>query len=297
MPRLRQPTSDIPTFEHCNLDHDVDFPPLYFATIERRSELPRSFPHRHSYFHLQWVTEGRGRHMIDFRDHSVRDSSIFIVAPGQIHFWDVEPETQGYLFNFNAEIFPGGEGPLNDERLRARVQSHPAFYPDASQANDIAQIVSLIAAEYRQPRIGSTEIVTHLFQVLLLRTLRIEEPSMLSGSRPAANLAHRFSLAVERSFRESGAVAEYARCLDVSERTLAEATKRVMGKTPKEIVQDRLLLEAKRLLMHSNMAVTEIACHLNFEDPAYFGRFFRKRTKVTPGEFKKSVLESVHQPT
>ena len=294
MSRPSTTAASIPTFEHCNLDHDADFPPLYFASLERRSELPRTYPHRHSYFHLFWVTRGQGRHMVDFCDHPVRDSSIFIVAPGQIHFWAVQAHTQGYLFNFNAEVFAGAAdgAAAYDEQLRLRVQANPAFYPEGEQAGALAQLVELIAAEYRQPGRGSTQIVTHLFQALLLRILRIKQFGGVGATPPAAGLAQRFSLQVERQFRQSSAIAEYASGLNVSERALAEATKRALGKTPKEVVHDRLLLEAKRLLIHSNMAVADIAFHLNFEDPAYFGRFFRKRTAMSPGEFKKAMLEA-----
>ncbi|MDQ2779476.1 MAG: helix-turn-helix domain-containing protein [Pseudomonadota bacterium] len=298
MSRTRSAFASIPTLEHCNLDHDADFPPLYFTALEWRSELPRTYPHRHSYFHLFWVTQGAGRHMIDFCDHPVQDRSIFIVAPGQIHYWSVAPGTQGCLFNFNAEIFDGSSAgaAAHDEQLRLRLQVNPAFYPDAAQAQAVSQLVDLIAAEYRQPGRGSTEIVTHLFQVLLLRILRIEQPSTVEPTSASTGLSQRFALEVERRFLQSSAIADYANALCVSERTLAEATKRATGKTPKELILDRLLLEAKRLLLHSTKAVAEIAYHLNFEDPAYFGRFFRRRTGMAPGEFKRVTRDTGSAP-
>ncbi len=298
MSRTRIAAPSIPTLEHCNLDHEADFPPLYFTALEWRSELPRTYPHRHSYFHLFWVTQGAGRHMVDFCDHPVQDRSIFIVAPGQIHFWSVEPQTQGYLFNFNAEVFAGnsGGGAAYDEQLRLRLHANPAFYPDGAQAEAVSQVIDLIAAEYRRPGRGSTDIVTHLFQVLLLRILRIEQPSVVATPSSAPGLSQRFALEVERRFLQGSAMADYANALCVSERTLAEATKRAAGKTPKEIILDRLLLEAKRLLLHSNMAVADIAYHLNFDDPAYFGRFFRRRTGMAPGEFKRVTRESAFAP-
>ena len=299
MSRTRSAAPSIPTLEHCNLDHDADFPPLYFAALEWRSELPRTYPHRHSYFHLFWVTQGAGRHMVDFCDHPVQDRSIFIVAPGQIHYWSVEPQTQGYLFNFNAEIFAGNSGgaAAYDEQLRLRLHENPAFYPDDAQAQAVSQIVELIAAEYRRPGRGSTDIVTHLFQVLLLRILRIEQPSVVATPSVAPGLSRRFALEVERRFLQGSAMADYASALCVSERTLAEATKRATGKTPKEIILDRLLLEAKRLLLHSDMAVADIAYRLNFDDPAYFGRFFRRRTGMAPGEFKRVTREHADAPS
>lgn len=292
MSKFRVPAPSIPTLEHCNLDRDVDFPPLYFAALEVHSELPRTYAHRHSYFHLLWVTQGAGRHMIDFCDHPVRDSSIFIVAPGQIHFWSVLPQTQGYVFNFNAETFASNSGGAAlVEQLRLRLHTNPAFYPNIEQAQAVSQIVELIAAEYQRPGRGSTEIVTHLFQVLLLRSMRIEQPNVVATPSAFRGLNQRFALEVESRFMDSSAIADYASALCVSERTLAEATKRAAGKTPKEIILDRILLEAKRLLHHSNMAVSDIAYRLNFEDPAYFGRFFRLRTGMAPGEFKRLTRE------
>lgn len=284
---------EVPTFRQLAFEVGDGLAPFFFARLEERGDLPRPFPHRHSYFHLMWVTRGSGRHMIDFRDHPVRDNSIFIVVPGQIHFWAVNPETEGFVFNFSGDLFPqdsGGE-PGADERLRERVYANPSFHPVGDVARTIAVITGQIEQEFTHPAPWSAQVIGSLFKVLLIQVLRIEQPMLSSPPSSFIRLAHRFRTQVEERFLDTSAIGAYAKGLGISERQLAEATKRAFGQTPKDILQDRILLEAKRLLLHSEIGVADIAFHLNFQDPAYFGRFFRRRVRMTPGEFKRRGLD------
>jgi AraC-like DNA-binding protein len=83
--------------------------------------------------------------------------------------------------------------------------------------------------------------------------------------------------------------AQYARLLHVTERALNEATRRALGQTAAQLIRDRLMLEAKRLLAHSQESITSVATQLAFEDPAYFSRCFKKHTGRTPLEFRQSL--------
>ena len=95
---------------------------------------------------------------------------------------------------------------------------------------------------------------------------------------------------VEASFRQHWPVADYARTLGVSEDRLHAMASRATGLPPKEIVQRRLLLEAKRHLLYTTMTVKEIAYDLGFHDPAYFSRFFARRAGMAPGAYRKSGM-------
>lgn len=100
-------------------------------------------------------------------------------------------------------------------------------------------------------------------------------------------LTKRFKLLIDQHYLDFGPLRDYADRLNVTERQLNEAVKRTLGRTAGRLVHDQLVLEAKRLLSNTNMGIAEIAFHLNFEDHAYFGRFFKKHTQMTPGEFKR----------
>jgi AraC-like DNA-binding protein len=131
----------------------------------------------------------------------------------------------------------------------------------------------------------------HLHNVLLLamRTKQLQPTSI-----PRKGIALDYTLllkgTVERKFLTLKTVAGYAELLCVPEKRLAQATAKVLGKTPKAMIDDRVLLEAKRMLMHSSLAIKEIGYRLGFEEPTNFIKYFRKHTSSTPAEFREKYL-------
>jgi len=96
---------------------------------------------------------------------------------------------------------------------------------------------------------------------------------------------------LESNYTQLKSVSDYAQIICISEKRLGQATSKVLGKSPKEIINDRILLEAKRLLVHTNLSVKEIGQELGFEDPAYFVRYFKKNTETTPVEFRETHVK------
>ena len=93
---------------------------------------------------------------------------------------------------------------------------------------------------------------------------------------------------LESNYSKLKSVNDYSAIICISEKRLGQATAKILGKTPKEIINDRILLEAKRLLVYTNLSIKEIGQELGFDDPAYFIRYFRKSTETTPVEFRES---------
>jgi AraC-like DNA-binding protein len=96
---------------------------------------------------------------------------------------------------------------------------------------------------------------------------------------------------LEQHFRSESHPAVYARMLRSTERALNEATRRALGATPNRLIRDRVLLEAKRLLLHSSMAVAQVADQLGFDDPAYFSRCFKKHTGRSPVDYRHALTK------
>jgi AraC family transcriptional activator of pobA len=107
----------------------------------------------------------------------------------------------------------------------------------------------------------------------------------------AVGLVRRFRQAVERSFRVTTSVPDYARALGVTTSHLNESLRLETGLTAGDLIRERLLLEAKRLLLHSELTIAEIAYELGFEDPSYFSRFVRRELKASPAEFRSRVRQ------
>ena len=96
---------------------------------------------------------------------------------------------------------------------------------------------------------------------------------------------------LESNYTKFKSVNDYAKLVCISEKRLGIATSKVLGRSPKEIINDRILLEAKRLLVHTNLSIKETGQELGFEDPAYFVRYFKKNTEATPVEFRETYLK------
>ncbi len=99
----------------------------------------------------------------------------------------------------------------------------------------------------------------------------------------------RFVNLINESYHKGFTISEYARMLFVSSRTLSDLTQQLLNKTPSQMIQERIILEAQRLLLYSNLNINQIGYRLGFDDASYFVKYFKKHTQISPSEFRKSV--------
>lgn len=267
------------------------------ARLDGRTELPRPFPHRHSYYHVLWMTAAEGEHMIDFERYEVRPQSVFFISPDQIHAWTSRVPPAGWIVNFSIEffleMFPKADA-LAEFPFFHLANTEPVVYLDEEHAAALMPLLVEIEAEFMSDASWRHDIVRSLFLVFLTRLRRLYRPAERERRAPQTFLlAKKFKLLIEQNFGRLGSVHDYAALLNVTDRYLNEAAKKATGKTASQLIHERILLEAKRLLILSDRGVSEIAFALGFEDPAYFCRFFRKSTQLSPGEFKRRHARSL----
>lgn len=245
-------------------------------------------PHRHSHYEILWITDGAGTHTIDFREYPVAPGAVFLLPPGPVHSLRVERPLSGFKIFFTAEFL------ALDTPLRDPPSPLPFFRPGepdavlfltAPEAGRVGRIVEDLEAEFRADEPGRREMLRAHLQVLLLTLGRL---ALGRGDLPAPPppLARQFLLLVEEHFRHTTRVGDYARLLAVTPGHLGDAVKAATGKTAGAHLAGRALLEAKRLLTHSDRTSAEIAAELGFADPSYFGRFFRRHEGRSPGAFR-----------
>ncbi len=284
-------TSTFPTFD--TSDFGGESGPFYFdlVRLQDRTDIPRSFPHRHNYYHLLWLTEAHGMHMLDFEKFELRPNTVFFVSPGQIHSWTSSIRPKGYVINFSTDFFVQ-MFPRSDDIAQFPffhiTRDTPALYLDQPQHDGLLPLLLEIEKEVIHRESGRFDIVRSYLLILLTRLRRLYPVHTPDDVSPQNySLTKRFKLLMEEYFLEFGPVRDYADKLHITERQLNDAIKRTMGCTAGQLVQERIVLEAKRLLSNTNLGISEIAFQLNFDDLAYFCRFFKKHTQLTPGEFKK----------
>lgn len=284
----------LPIFKIVNYDYGSTIKSLDFhlAPLEdMKSTLP--YPHRHEFYHIVWVVKGSGHHVIDSTRYEVRDHTLFFMAPGQIHDFVLSEDTTGYAISFSSEFFAfkvlnrrsHTEIPVYDfERIPNTI------YMTESQAGDLRRVLDGISDEYQSEADGYEEAIWSYLRVLLIKSARMGcgVPDELNSSRSVL-LSRRFRSLLETHFNTLHEPADYARLLNVTERALNDATRQALGNTAARLIRERVMLEAKRLLLHSGENVAQIAIQLAFDDPAYFSRCFRKHTGRSPVDFRRSL--------
>jgi AraC-like DNA-binding protein len=227
-------------------------------------------------FHVLAIAgQGHGIVTVDFVRYCLEPGTIVWIRPGRVHQWNDIASLDGTLVLFRPESVPvesPGANPFGPVTWR----------PSGDQAL-IGIAAHHLHREYeaahsRLP--GTPAILRALLDVLLLRVSGCA-PAPQAGGAPFTA----YAAAVDAHYATSREVAWYARRLGFSPRTLSRATHQAVGRSAKQFIDDRVVLEAKRLLAHTEITVAECARRTGFDDPANFSKFFRARAHIAPGEF------------
>jgi AraC family transcriptional regulator, transcriptional activator of pobA len=251
--------------------------------------------HRHNYFELFFL-EGKGEHFNDFEVYKIETPTIVCVSPGQVHFWENKESLRGPMICFTqefAEKYASADYSLLQHRFWFPAGNPPVIPVSEELARDLAMLLDEIQREFKAGAEGSDRIVRLLLQLILLKMNRLYlAGNVTQGSRRETELVRNFLVKLEHNLGVASSVSSYAALLSVSPETLSETVKKETGKTPGTLIRERVLLEAKRLLLHTSLSVAEIAYQLLFKDPSYFNRFFRRSTGNTPAEFRKQCWQA-----
>ena len=248
--------------------------------------------HRHpDLAQLIHVTAGLGTAHIDGADMAVVAPALLALPPGVVHGFRFRPGTEGTVLTLAAAHLQDLERAIEDAPSvslptdRAIVQPLDRL-PQADRAALAADFAGLLG-EYHQSRPGRRAML----QAALVRIMVSLARSTSSGGRAIGDggtedLVARFRALVERHFRDGRCLGDYAADLGVGERSLRRAVRSATGLTPLHLIHKRVLVEAQRDLAYTARSVAEIGYDLGFDDPAYFSRFFRRGTGVTPAGFR-----------
>lgn len=241
-------------------------------------------------FHLVFVvTAGAGHHTVDFAEHPLGPGSVMWVRPGQVQQFDPAFQLRGPLLMFRPDFPPPGTA-VDDPFGAVTWTLSPA------QRRLVQAGLRHLAVEYAalpdQWNVAHSAVLAHLLGAVLHRLVLADKGTQAASQRPvpaSREVFTRFRAAVERDFAEVRHVEHYARTLGYSTRTVARATTAVAGMSPKAFIDHRVVLEARRLLAHTDLPAARIADRLGFPDPTNFLKFFQHRTGTTPGRFRRQL--------
>jgi AraC family transcriptional regulator, transcriptional activator of pobA len=288
--------SAIPVYDICTIDQQAQKNLLIerFGLYLQKHYHNLHLPHRHSFYHLVLFTKGKGTHTIDFEQFAVRPLQIYFMVPGQVHSWHFDGDTDGYIVHFNEELLSGFL--LNShylERFRffgGNAADCVCQLPQAIHPQTVALFEAMLAELER-----GNDQHADMIRLKLLELFIVVERAGTGGNhnhtpQQKHTLLRSFQRLIERHFRSMRLPREYADLLYVTPNHLNALCQDLVGKTAGDLIRDRVLLEAKRLLTNADMTATQIAYDLHFVDNSYFNRFFKKNTGLTPDEFRKTFL-------
>jgi AraC-like DNA-binding protein len=254
-------------------------------------------PHYHDFFQLLYL-RGRGQVMHDFRDYQVNGATLICLSPGQVHTIRPHPGFDAVIVSFTQSFFDHGSPPpsvLLDLPLFFPVEAVPLLPIARGDRFRIGEVFSEMEKEFHAAEAGAANALRAWLHILLTRAQRqfASERSQEVATR-SSRLVREFHLAVERRFRTEHDLADYARELGITANHLNDLIRAETGHSAGSIVRGRRLLDAKRLLSHSDLTVAEVAYQVGFVDPSYFGRFFRRETGISPAEFRAEIREKYH---
>jgi AraC family transcriptional activator of pobA len=241
-------------------------------------------PHRKEYYLLMLLKEGSGRHWVDTVPREFQADSLFFSAPAQVHAKE-DVRTSGTAICIAPDFFAQA---ANADLLKLPLLQCPLLSHDLrlapSDLTELRQLCHRIVQEYEQPADLHDELLYAHLRVLLLTLGRLcyQQASRAAAKPRLPSLYHRFQASIEQQYKTLRDVQAYAQLLHLSANHLNTIIKEQSGKTVLQHLHARQLLEAKRLLYHTDLSVKEIAFELGFQDAAYFTRFFKRLTGTTP---------------
>jgi AraC family transcriptional activator of pobA len=253
-------------------------------------------PHRHDCFLILLITNGKGTHTIDSITYKVRPFALYFIMPGQVHSWSFSEDVKGFALFFKLDFYTNytrerhlGKNPLfNSSSLCNYLQLDP------KAEGALVNLLDLMHGEFQNNNPGREEVLRNGLDMLLVRIARYCDQNTLRA--PIHSLSQqvaRLQRLIETNFREMRLPNEYAEKMNISPKHLNALCKRTLNKTVTDLIHERVILEAKRLLAFTDLRIKEVADDLGFNDKSYFLRFFKKRTGVTPEQFRKDSSNKV----
>lgn len=256
-------------------------------------------PHTLAFHDLLLVTRGRGQFRLDGVDHAVAPGVVFISRPGEVRQWDVASLDGACLF-FTEEFV--GEA-FSDPRFLDGFACFGEGRPSAALAlRPRERAIFLQRFALMQREIAAlNEDAPHALRAVLYELLvlinRWYGARYPKGSHLATRgLVQRFRGLVERDFAQRHRVSDYASELGVSPGHLNALCRTQLRQSASARIHGRLALEARRLLLYSDLTVAQVADRLGFGDPAYFSRFFRREAGRAPSEFRLERRPGAKRP-
>jgi AraC-like DNA-binding protein len=217
------------------------------------------------------------------------------MSPGQAHKIEFSNDIEGYIFIFTSEFY------LINQSNQNRLIEFPFFFtikqdnpPLILENNDdlffLESLFKRGIAAFENGGNHSRELIRSILDLLLTSCASLYKADENRPKGKGHILVKKFFQLVEDNYEKNLSVAEYAELMALTPNHLTQTITQLTGKTSLQIIKSKQILEIKRLLVHTNLGITEIANQLNFTDQSYFARFFKRETGISPLQYRNKSM-------
>jgi len=248
-----------------------------------------NLPHKHDFYLTILVTKGSGWHEIDFKKYPVKPGRLFLMQPGQMHYWKLSGDIDGFVFFHSKAFYDEGftAAKLKYFPFFRSFQSNPVVSLSPGRTTQLKELMAEIYGTYKS---NDQYRLQKLHALVSLAYIEISGNYVKRGEAKNQTYlfkAQEFENLIETHFRDIRSAGEYADRLNISEKHLNRITRQCLNKTSTQLIAERIVLEAKRMLIHSGLNIAQTGYALGYSDKSYFTRFFKKNAGETPLAFLK----------
>lgn len=249
-------------------------------------------PHKHNFYLSVLFTSGHGTHEIDFQSYPVKPGSLFVLSPGQTHSWELSDDIEGIIF-FHDEPFYDlhyASSKLKNFPFYYSLQNSRCIYLEKKSMKPFHQLYEMVLEEHLDNALLGHHKIKSLIDIIYIELSRLyinENKGEYTKTGSYTVLLNRFEYLINENYKTVKSPSQYASIMNISTRHLNRICKELLNKTSSDIINERVLLEAKRMLLHTKGTVAIVADNLGFNDYSYFSRLFKEKCNETPTEFQK----------
>jgi AraC family transcriptional regulator, transcriptional activator of pobA len=258
-------------------------------------------PHRHNYYSVIWSLTATGKHMIDFKEYPILPHHIFFVSPGQVHQIVTDPDPTGYVILFTPDFLERNSiryDFISNLRLFRKSDENPPLPLSELLIGRLKPFADEMLSAFHSPKDLYSETIGAWLKLFLIEcneNCSLSSETNTQKIEVGKTIVKNFKAIVEKHFRKWHQVKDYADALNVTPNYLNEVIKSSVQISAKDFIQDRLLLEAKRMVIFTAKSGKEIGFELGFEDPSHFSKFFKTHAGQSLQYFKENMNKQAIQ--
>jgi AraC family transcriptional activator of pobA len=250
-------------------------------------------PHKHNTYIVVLFVKGTGEHQVDFDTFAVKPGSVFMLNPGQVHCWKLSKDAEGYIFFHTKEFYDTIflQRKIDSFPFFYLQQNYPALYLKKENLSKITTFFAQINEEHIAQKKQFMEKIGSLIDILYIELTHLyidwEETHVALDSNYAK--VKKLQKLIDENYKVRKFPKDYAEMLNVSTRHLSRICQETLNKSTSQLIAERIITEAKRMLIYSDVTIYTVADELGYDDYSYFIRLFKTRTGLSPKEFQQRM--------